>query len=385
MATLAFFPWIAVDQPATAGEFRLLPYLRGRLPASEDPALQEQVDAVLAPYLSATGRPIRDAVVIQLEDSALTADLAAGEAATLFTFAELLAFSGLSAREFFDHRYSSRDTFTLVVQDFRPESRAVARVTPRRDGSTHSLITAEAYHVRCPWHVSLSRIDERELSFLRVLLRARELPAWDRYFEAISSFNLANTDRPDIGFATEAVLMIGAFQRLLDCRSGKEDQLAERFASTFRPTNTLAPANCSLESSDSNVTAAFRRRASVREGWIRDFYALRGHYAHGTLAPRYPSIWSAREHLLLGALAFPLLVKVMLRDAGKYELVEDDQLHIAAFERLACARHFENRDDFPQQGPFPWHQVLSEVRNRRMIERLYAAFGKAPEENDLPR
>lgn len=354
------------------GEFSLLPYRRAKRPARDDAHLQAQIDAVLAPYISATGRPVQDAVIVRLANCEITADLTEDDAVPLFVFAELLAFSGLSDREFFGSRYCNRDSFRIVIQGFRPESHTVVIVSRRRDGATHNIMSAGTYQVPIPPHASRYRVDERQLPLLKALLEARENRSWGQYHEAISSFNLANTDTPDITQTTEAILMIGALQRLLECRSGSANQLAERFYTAFQPTETVSPSNCQRESAEPQITAAFRRRTAVREAWIHDFYALRGQFAHGTLEPRYPSIWTVHEHLLLGALAFPLLVKLLLSRDGLYQLSDEDRMYVDAFEPLACAHHFDQTEDFPDRSQFAWAKIMSRAKIHQLFAELYS-------------
>lgn len=371
MSTLVFFPWIAVEKPLRTGNLQLIPYERGRRPAALDTAIQAQIDQVLLPYRNEGGHPISEAVLLQIHDRPLTSAIDEETGQTLFAIAELLAFAGLSNRDFFGVRYCNRDNFQIVVQGFRPESNTVVVPSRRRDGATHVVYPQGTYRVLRPAHVPRFRIDERELAILSSLMKARLHPDWDRMHEAITNFNLANTDNPAFPLPTEAILAIGAFQRLLNCDTGREDQLAERFSRVFQPRESLSPSDCGVESPNSKVTDAFRRRPTIREGWIRDFYALRGQYAHGTIATRYPSIWTAREHLLLAAFAFPLLLKKLLADGDLYALTDEDVAHISAFEHLACTRHFVSTEDFPDQNIFPWPKIISSARIRESVERFF--------------
>jgi hypothetical protein len=116
----------------------------------------------------------------------------------------------------------------------------------------------------------------------------------------------------------------------LDCPPGKEHELAKSFRETFKPSAEIKASKVQRP-----VAAHFHDPMPVREAWIRDFFRVRNDHAHGRREGRYPSVSSRAEHLLLGAFAFPLLVKSLLSQGGHYTLTDDDQLHTDALEHLA--------------------------------------------------
>lgn len=75
--------------------------------------------------------------------------------------------------------------------------------------------------------------------------------------------------------------------------------------------------------------------APVRFEWLKEFYRVRGDFAHGRLTTRQPMAWSALEHLTLAAIAFPLLVRCLLQGAGAYALTRDDVAAVEVFESFA--------------------------------------------------
>jgi len=225
-----------------------------------------------------------------------------------------------------------------------------------------------------PPHVS-GGAPEVDDGLLRALLTARASAEWDRWYEAIVSFNLANTDHPKMSATIEAVLVVGALQRLLNCRGSDVNELCERFNQLFRPTERKTVASCGVSSPDPGVTERFRRAESVSDGWLRDFYALRGNLAHGMTTPRYPSVWNVHEHLLLSAFLFPRLVKLALAEGLIYALTGTDEADIDLFEELACERHLVEGNS-PEEHRWPWTRIRSPMRIalkeavRKAAERL---------------
>jgi len=218
----------------------------------------------------------------------------------------------------------------LVIQDFSSEENGVTIVTRRRDGSTRHYWSGDSYRVQKPDHIHLGpkRIDR---SLLECLLKLRDAIDWQRIYEAILGFNLANTDSSDISEHIEAVLTIGAFERLFDLRHGKEDELTQAFSAGLKPTKDRHPSACARLS---GAIHRFKTSSCIREMWIRDFFRLRNNLAHGMFESRYQPVWSLQNHLLLASFVFPLSLKSHLQAIGAYTLTENDQRDIDMFEQL---------------------------------------------------
>lgn len=339
-------------------EFELLPFVRGREPGASERDLQATCDAALSPYYTGDAR-IRTATLVRHADRPLTCDVSEEERTALFTFAELLAASGLAAREFFRHDYQNRDNFLLVIQPF-PESgpSGAAIRTRRRDGTTLSGWTFESYRVQRPEHVDGSFPCTMDWALLDALLQVRDDESWPRIYDAVVGFNRANTDSPGILQSTEAVLLVGAFQRVLETKSD-ERRLGQKLANALAPSSNVAPGAIPALASRG---AQFK---TVRESWIRDFCGIRGNVAHGKLGSAYEPVWSLPNHLLLGSVAFPLVLKRELQTLGKYSFTSHDRANVDVFERLASFDHFAPRE---QTDPHPW-DVVREERNRLMLRR----------------
>jgi hypothetical protein len=271
--------------------------------------------------------------------------------------------------------YCNRDNFRIVVQAFDDPHGGVAITTRRRDGSTTGYWPEENYHVLQPEHVALHSVVHIDEHLLKALLRAQEAKTWEHFWDSIINFNLANTDSSDITLQVEVVLFNGAFERLLDCNRGKEDELAERFANMLRPTNGLAPSTCA-RLSDQDIVNRFRHSSTVRNMWIRDFFRLRGALAHGKLASRHRPVWSLRDHLLLASFAFPLLLKASLAEESLYSLSEDDLFQIDLFEPLACEEHLVPVPNPHNSHAHPWDQVIERMSRERLHKRIAAELEK---------
>lgn len=354
MGAVAFFPWLEIAETVETNEFSLIPFRRGEEPGGRDTELQRILDGILEPYLACAGRPVSTATIAVLPNREVTGDLTQEDKDELFLFSEIVAFAGLARREFFGFgfNYANRDLFTFVIQSFKAVPGAVCVETRRRDGKTSNLVTPEAYKVHRPFHVPVNLYPVRiDTALVGALLQSSDVGRWPCYQEAIFDFNRANTDSDQVAEQMELILLNGAFERLFDLRSGKEDELVDRVASTLCPSTRVDPSSCSR----------IRReeRGSLTEIWIRDLFRLRGHLAHGRVNPTRPSMWDIREHLLLGSYVFPLLVKVLLKSDGLYKLTEDDAFDIDVFELLASARLFAEPEG---EKRWPWDEIRGQAR-----------------------
>lgn len=349
MSTLAFFPWFALDHEILVADRRLVPFERGDRPGGD---VQPILDAVLAPYLEGENRPVHRAALLVPQGTDLTTDLDDESIAEHFALAELVAFAGLSGRTYFGigSKYSNRDTFQLVIQHFTDPGGSVSVVSRRRDGSSQTLITRSQYKIRRPLSQAGVRESQLDEGILRTLVSLRKETDFAGLAEAIYFFNQANTDSDGISEQGETVSMVSAFERLLDCRTGKEDTLAERFTSAWRATTPVVP-------DTRDRIPPERRGRSITESWIRDFFQHRGFHAHGRRDAKHAALWTPREHLLLGAYAFPLLLKQVLSARSQYVLSDNDRLDIDVFEQLTCARHFEPPADPDEMPTYPWNEI----------------------------
>lgn len=368
MSMLTFFPWLTIGQDTTVGVFELLRYERSERPFHQGTPDQEVADKILSQYFSHTERRLSSATIVKLQARKFLDELSEEERSAVFAFSELVALSGLACREFFSvvGQYCNRDNFRLVIQAFRDPQAGVLITTRRRDGHSDQYWTSTAFRVDKPEHVSLGPIPiNLDVSLLSALLTAQERDDWERFAASILSFNLANTDRSDMSEHIEAVLLVSAFERLLECAHGKEDELAVRFSDCLRPSQERSRGDCARFAS-ANLGTRFPTSAPIREIWIRDFFRLRGHLAHGRIRHSYPAVWQLREHLLVGSYVFPLLVRSLLGKENLYSLTKDDRLHIDVFERLACERLFEPTGDTSQPSSWSWNKIFEQAQSERL-------------------
>jgi len=191
---------------------------------------------------------------------------------------------------------------------------------------------------------------------------------WGRWQNAITCFNAANTDDPLTLPQVEWTLLASAFERILDARSKNKD-VADRFQK-----GTKCQKEVSASTSRRNPGTWTKDRRPLRFEWMCEFYRVRGDFAHGNLDSKRPLCWKPPEHLLLAKIAFPLLVRCLLKEANRYSLTDDDLSQLQAFERLADGDIFSAGINRSGLDEWPWQKLLAEgridARKRRLKPRL---------------
>ena len=386
---IVMFPWLALDEPVRLEQFELLQFKQGLLPAGVKKRKQSLLDRLFRPYQQA-GKPVQSASLLRFRGHDYLDDLNEAERSEVFSIAELLTISGLSAREFFGLGmfYCNSDHFSCVIQTCESTFAGTAITRRRRDGRTLNYVSANSFRVDKPHHVGGIMRTRLDLPLLKALMAARKCDWWENFFEAIFWFNRANTDSDTITKEIEAVEIVGAFERLLGLVGGDERSLRRAFIEAFVPKEEL-----SCAASRRASIQRFKGCSSVREAWIADLFRLRGDHSHGRKKPRYPSTWSLDEHLLLAAFAFPLLAKQLLSTRGLYVPTRNDVAHVSAFEHLASINPFERPVDSTGNSGSPWTRILAEslfkfpkyvdpVTHEPLIDASLLRWGRPPKNRD---
>lgn len=368
MTMLAFFPWLRISAPVEAGRFELVPYTRGQR-ADADSLV---VEAVTSPYLESPGSPVTSWTILRRAGAGVLADLGEGEINAAFMFAEQVALAGLAKRPLFDQTaYWNRDNFRLIVQRVSGDG-GVAVGSRRRGGRKTSGFTPGVFIVPWPHHVDRHRV-LIDVPFLKALViyLGNEVGSEEResLAEGIVAFNAANTDTSTTSPQIELVQLTGSLEQALGCAHGKENDLASKFMAAFTPTVDVSPA----ESARLGEVARRGQLGSltIRDAWIRDLFRLRGDFAHGKVEADYPAKWTTEEHLCLGSLVFPLVVKLLLSRAGAYRLSAADEVGLHAFEEIAGCRDLLVPLD-PRGMSWPWNEEMYKVESRLTTEKVAA-------------
>ncbi len=374
MPLLVFMPWCRIDKNYEVGEISILPFERHKPINGLDEAVQCRINTIMASYKTIEGKPVDRAALVRLESKSAIDDLTDPEFDIVQELVALSCFSGLSKCDYFNAlgSYCNSDCFSLCFQKF-DKADFTALTSRRREGQTQSGWPIDEITISVPVHCHSVKEVSLDSSLIEALVNYRaKVSEWARWQNAISCFNQANTDSDNIRYQVEWVLLCSAFEHILEAKPNAKD-VASKFSKILVPSEKLLVKNSTRLSGKQQDEGQLARYA-----WMREFYKIRGDFAHGKLDTQQPSIWNPLEHVVLATIAFPLVVKCLLNQAGYYKLTENDQAQIDVFEKFADTPEFLS----PPKGKkgsldSNWKRL---VDNRRRKITFQAAVKKAFEE-----
>ncbi|MDO8432457.1 MAG: hypothetical protein Q7S58_08625 [Candidatus Binatus sp.] len=304
------------------------------------------VKSVLSDFIGITGQPVANFAVVSLRSHILLDYLVdPADAATIRDYIDIACLSGLSGREFLGRAepYCNSDCFLLYERRFDSMTGVRAPMFRRRDNTPFGPAAGPAMRVHVPVHAAAVPRASLDESFFRALASFREIVVtssdserWTAWQEAIYCFNQANTDNESMSEHLEWVLMSSALERILGAPPNA-DAVAKRFVEAIVPERPQL----------------YFDLAILRD-WVREFYRLRGDFAHGRIRSRKLRRWESWRHLLFGAIAFPLLTKALLEREKAYVFTENDHCQLAALAwMLREALH-------ASAAAKSWHQYVSD-------------------------
>jgi hypothetical protein len=372
-----FIPWCPLEQEYEVGEISLVPF--DRTARNEQFNLPElrRVLSILGSYRDLKGQPTRLLTLVKYRDTPIFADISSDDFQIARELVELTCFSAISNRTYLSFgEYCNASNFIFYGQRFALDSEdsGYAAITSRRrDGQRSDLRSFSNTVFSIPVQASRNEpvaIDEQFLQSLVAFRKTGDSRVWSSWQNAIECFNLANTDADNISYQVEWTLLCGAFERILEADSKAVD-VANKFSQVFRP---LIPLAISQATRKSDRWKAPNNPLSFE--WMREFYSVRGDFAHGKLRTGQPLAWHPKEHLLLATIAFPLVAKCLLALAGKYSLTRNAQAEINAFECLADSPFLTEPPDSKGSMDSWWVRCLQDAKREDRVQRAVEYWGK---------
>ena len=370
MSMLMFLPWCPIEERHELGPIAILPFRRHETIEELPEAAQCHVNGILAMYKNTEGRPVARAGLVSYREKSPISGLTDDEIDVAQEFVALACFSGLAHREYFNTlgAYCNSDSFRFTIQKF-DKADFTTLVTRRREGRTLNALPMDEVAITIPVHcgsIQTVSLDRELLQALVVRRTDADADDWARWQNAIASFNQANTDSDTVSHQVEWVHLCGAFEHLLGAKPNAKD-VAQRFSDAMEPAEDL-PASSATRRSDRWQ----RVDRPLRYEWMREFYRIRGDFAHGTPDTRQPVVWKPLEHLVLASTAFPLLVRTLLANEGTYTPTHEDQAQIDCFEKFADTPDCLKPPD-DQRGSIDshWGRLVSDRASSIGIRRAF--------------
>ncbi len=375
MPTLQFMPWCPIDKKYKVGEITIIPFNRDEKMEDLDEFSSCQIRTILKVYKDLEGHPVKKVALVKYGDNEITADIDNDQRETTRELVQIACFCGLANRNYFKRsgKECNSDCFTFYIQEFKDDPIRATFVTRQRVGvaKDHRRSLDETIFT-IPLHTSgigSISLDEKLLTALIKFRDSTSETDWSRWLNAISCFNQANTNNYSVLYQTEWVLLCSAFEHLLDAKSNAKD-VARKFSEILTFCRPLSKNDWKRNSSKLKES-----NESLRYEWMREFYKIRGNFAHGKLKIKREIAWTRLEHLVLATIAFPLVIhKLLAKKDDYYSLTEDDKCQIEIFERLANEKFLEDPPNQEEGGDSWWEHLMKECSFENMRNRASEMF-----------
>lgn len=373
--TIAFLPWLVLDNPITLCGVRFVPYIDDKRTVSIDlSGLAPILGAIMSGYVDIRGRPIENCTVVCISDRDPVWSIHEDDQWKIQQATALLTLATIAYNDYFSHTgaNSNATRFQVFFQGFIEGRRDIAIQTRRREGTNvgggyrHGDIKFSV-PIQCR-SLTLAKVDHDLIAGIN---KAQGSALLRRILGATIFFNLANTDADGMLPEAEIILSASAFDQLFNapgsaskvsCALGKlfhsygtvrvGDAQSEREGITTKSGNNEGKGSAQQAQQEETQKEGFLHRK-----WLKELYDLRSKLVHGEDIQKRTWGWSLGEHLVMAAFVFPLTVKLLLTQAGYYTLTDRDRAYCLAVDRLLCAHNWK---DEPENGVSTWQTILSE-------------------------
>jgi len=377
---IAFMPWLRLRRSFEVAGVTFVPWRTESVTISPEIAdAEDTLKTILRGYLDRRGKPIDNCVLATLPDRGW--NLADSDFEAVRSAAALLFLSAWSSNEYyrFPGHYVNASPFRVLRQSFSVPPERLTLVARRRDGSCddggyrHGEVTF-GVPLQCTLGEPVE-IDEDFLSALNTGLFAEKCATLDRLQRALPFTLLANTDDDLMAADAEVILMGSAFEQLFGIEGSAKAKaygLCKEFGDLFKDYGSVTVEKARAVRSGIRIDDTNRERAAaqprwwVHQKWMEELYKVRNESVHEGTAHGKTWGWDPAEHLVMAALAFPLVVKLLLHNEGYYNLSDEDHVRCQAVDMLLATTGWSE----DAGNGSKWSRVMYESGRQRRRDRI---------------
>ncbi|CAN7380061.1 hypothetical protein LJR016_002222 [Devosia sp. LjRoot16] len=380
---MVMLPWVKLPAQVSIGAFRFVPVDVDGAADVFGPEAAPLAMKAMRTHVDQGGKPITSCTVVLRPRSPVAWDVGRDHVDAAMRAAEILALCCLSEQQYFEGFFAAHLNAAMFFAIGMPlrQSEDISLSYPRRGmslrvgGRTFSNTIFQQ-----PPQVEGTRCDEVNARLLRALAKAKASgnPIWASLEAALQFFLLANAESMELNAGNCLLLSGVAFERLLGPPPNALE-LATAFAARWTrfPGHTLDAAK-RVKPDHKPEWIAEQLTWRVHRKWMKELYEQRSVTAHGKERDHLSSNWVVGQHMVIAAFVFPLLLKVMLSDAGLYELTDNEEVDCEVVDDL-----LDSDWGNPKTGRQPaWPTIVGEARGahglRRAVERAMSEAGRHP-------
>jgi hypothetical protein len=343
LKALYLFPWYSIDQEISFGDVSIGPW--DAVPIKDDD-VRQTVEHIVESFRLFGDEVARPTLIWRTGSDRI--DVPQEDAELLSQYACQLAFACIAENEYFSGEPISSAHLASYYIQFAPGETPLGLAMRRRDGHYLNRRTIEEMKITVPLAASVPSTVEPQPTFLDALTTCcgSSDPLDLRIRDSLPFFLMANNLSELTPALYDVVFLGSAFERLFEIEMpGIAKKLADHLANLFGAfPHTSAPS-----------WTDFRGRAQTGvwlERWVSEFYDYRS-----SIHPSPPrsNLWDVEMHALISTVIYSLAVKLLLEQAGRYQLTSKDILEMTALDgRLAIDPH----EGLAQR----WHRATREAK-----------------------
>jgi len=367
---IIFMPWVTLPSSVRVGRFRFCPLPVQDVKSVVDSDMVETVENVLKCYVRKNGEPIDSCTIVLRARHEQAWNVPREHWKYANSAAKTLALICLAEQRFFEGHFSphlNATMFHLIGQGITAGSDQIVPFYPRRGGGLQigGLRFKDIVFQR-PSQIEGTECRTVNDRLLNALRRARrfQAPCIDAIDSSLDAFLLAHSETPELDLESCAMLSAMAFERLLEPTKGGAQAVASAFAGHWVPFSSIQIANAKRVRPDQKFFAD-QQDWPLHRKWMKELYEARSATAHRGTHSEFSRNWSAWQHLVIAAFAYPLSVKLRLAEDGFYVLSDRELGACEAIDQL-----LDSNWGSGWKKPAEWPNILSRAEGHREFHTI---------------
>lgn len=362
---IIFMPWITLPESVRVGGFRFCPLPVQDVKSVVDPDMVATVENALKCYVQKNGKPIESCTIVLRARHQEAWNIPREHWKYANAAAKTLALACLAEQRFFEGHFSphlNATMFHIIGQGITAGSDQIAPFYPRRGGGLQigGLRFRDIVFQR-PSQIEGTECRTVNDRLLKALKRARRLraPCVNAIDSSLEIFLLANSETPELDLESCVMLSAMAFERLLEPSKSSAQAVASAFADHWAPFSRIQVAKAKRVRPDEKF-APVQQDWPVHRKWMKELYEARSAAAHRGPRSEFSRNWSAWQHLVIAAFAYPLTAKLRLAEDGFYALSDRELGACDAIDQL-----LDSSWGSGWKKPAEWPKILSLAEGHR--------------------
>jgi hypothetical protein len=367
---IIFMPWVTLPESVRVGRFRFCPLAVKDIKSIVEPEMVATIESALKCYVRKNGEPIESCTIVLRARHQQAWNIPRKHWDIAVDAAKTLALACLAEQRFFEGHFSPHlngTMFRLIGQGVAAGSDQIAPFYPRRGGGLQigGLRFKDILFQRPPQieGTDCGTINNRLLTALERAGRSKA-PSANAINSSLEVFLLAHAETPELDLDSCAMLSAIAFERLLEPSKNTAQGVASAFAEHWIPFSKIRIADAKRVRPDEKFVSV-QHDWPLHRKWMKELYEARSAKAHAGPRSDFTRNWSAWQHLVIAAFAYPLTVKLRLAEDGFYPLSDREIGACEAIDEL-----LDSNWGSGWKKPAEWPSLLSLSEGHRELRAV---------------